>query len=263
MRLKDKVCIITGAAGGIGRGSALVFAREGAKLVIADIDEEGGKETVRKIGSEGGDAIFVRTDVSNSKHVQGMVDAAVAKWGKLDALYNNAGIEIDGFVADFDEDTWNRTIDVNLKGAFLGAKYAFRQMMKQDSGGSIINTSSVLGLLSMPGCCAYSASKSGVIGLTRALALDGGPIGIRVNCICPGYVLTQLTRRYLRDEHELERIAKLHPISRIAEPEEIGRVAAFLASDEASFVTGSIISADGGISVLEAESTLREDQAQK
>jgi NAD(P)-dependent dehydrogenase (short-subunit alcohol dehydrogenase family) len=249
--------VITGAASGIGLGSAVVFAREGAKVVIADVDEDGGKQTVTDIQSIGGDAIFARADVSKSADVQGMIKAAVSNWGKLDALYNNAGIENDGFVADYDEETWTRTIDVNLKGAFLGAKYAFRQIMKQGSGGSIINTSSVLGLLSMPGCCAYSASKSGIIGLTRALALDGGPIGIRVNCICPGYVLTRLTKPFLRDEDDLKRIAKVHPISRIGEPEEIGKVAAFLASDDASFVTGSIVSADGGISALEAESTLR------
>ncbi len=256
MRLLGKVSIITGGTSGIGQAAAKLFAKEGSKVVIAGRDDKRGKNIVEEINHEGHEAMFVKADVSKSEDVQNLINKTIERWGKVDVLFNNAGIEIDGFVANYNEEDWDKVIDTNLKGAFLCSKYAFRQMIKQGTGGSIINNSSVLGIVSLPGCSAYSASKSGLIGLTKALALDGAPYKIRVNCLCPGFVLTRLTEQYVdkKDPQKyLETIGKLHPIGRIGTPEDVAYAALFLASDESSFITGAIIPVDGGITATELE----------
>ncbi len=259
MRLLGKVSIITGATSGIGEATAKLFAKEGSKVVLAGRNERRGNALAEEINKEGYEAIFVKTDVSSSTDVQNLINKTVEKWGKIDVLFNNAGIEIDGFVADYSEEDWDKVIDTNLKGAFLCSKYSFKQMIKQGTGGSIINNSSVLGIVSLPGCSAYSASKSGLIGLTRALALDGAPYKIRVNCLCPGFILTRLTEQYIdkkNPEKYLETVGRLHPIGRIGRPEEIAYAALFLASDESSFITGAVIPVDGGITATELEYVL-------
>lgn len=259
MRLLGKVSIITGGTSGIGEATAKLFAKEGSKVVIAGRDERRGKSIVDDIINNGYEALFVKTDVSNSEDVQNLINKTVERWGRIDVLFNNAGIEIDGFVADYSEEDWDKVINTNLKGAFLCSKYAFKQMIKQGTGGSIINNSSVLGILSLPGCSAYSASKSGLIGLTRALALDGAPYKIRVNCLCPGFILTRLTEPYIDKKNPqkyLETVGKLHPIGRIGTPEEVAYAALFLASDESSFITGAVIPVDGGITSTELEYVL-------
>lgn len=259
LRLSGKVSIITGGTSGIGQATAKLFAKEGSKVVIAGRDEKRGNNLAKEINDQGHEAIFVKTDVSRSDDVQSLFNKTVEKWGRIDVLFNNAGIEIDGFVADYNEEDWDKVINTNLKGAFLCSKYAFKQMIKQGTGGSIINNSSVLGILSLPGCSAYSASKSGLIGLTRALALDGAPYKIRVNCLCPGFILTRLTEQYVdkKDPQKyLETVGKLHPIGRIGTPEEVAYAALFLASDESSFITGAIIPVDGGVTAAELEYVL-------
>jgi len=259
LRLFGKVSIITGGTSGIGQATAKLFAKEGSKVVIAGRDDKRGKNLAEEIICEGGEALFIKTDVSKSEDVQNLINMTVDRWGKIDVLFNNAGIEIDGFVADYSEEDWDKVINTNLKGAFLCSKYAFKQMIKQGTGGSIINNSSVLGIVSLPGCSAYSASKSGLIGLTKALALDGAPYKIRVNCLCPGFVLTRLTEQYVDKKNPqkyLDTVGKLHPIGRICTPEEVAYAALFLASDESSFITGAIIPVDGGITATELEYVL-------
>jgi NAD(P)-dependent dehydrogenase (short-subunit alcohol dehydrogenase family) len=245
MRLKGKVAIVTGGGLGIGRAIAETFAREGARVVVADLNEETGRETAEIIRSSGGESCFVRTDVSQVEDAQRMVDTAVEKYGRLDILVNNAGIYTRGDVADTSLETWNRVLSVNLTGVFLCCKAAI-PALRQAGGGAIINISSSVGWqYAAPGIAAYAASKFGVTGLTKAMACDHLSENIRVNCICPGPTDTPLIRAS-RTAQELQAFMEAQPIGRLGLPEEIAAAALFLSSDGASFVTGVAFPVDGG-----------------
>ncbi len=251
MRLQDKVAVITGAGSGMGRVAAELFAREGAKVVVAEFDEAAGTETARRVEEAGGVATFVRTDVSKEADARSMVDHAMATFGRLDVLYNNAGImpEADHSVIDTDVATWDAVMAVNVRGVFLGCKYAIPQMVEQGSG-SIINIASFVALL---GCTvpqdAYTASKGALLSLTRSLAVQYGPKGIRANAICPGPILTPMTEQLFPNEEEKMKRLNRIPLGRFGRAEDIVWAGVFLASDESSWMTGSQFVVDGGITV--------------
>lgn len=245
MRLDGKVAIITGAASGLGRASAQLFAEHGASVVIADRDTAGGQETVAQIRDTGGQAEFIETDVAVADDADAMVTKAVTCFGKLDILFNNAGIAIRKPVADLSEDEWDRCIDTNLKGVFLGSKSAIPEMIR-GGGGSIINTASIYGVVGGRTRAAYSASKGGIVNLTRSMALDYASQNIRVNCICPGFVETPLLKKILGTEEEFQALVDMHPMGRLGRPIETAYAAIYLASDEAAFTTGIALPVDGG-----------------
>ena len=252
MRLTDKVTIITGAGGGMGRVAASMFANEGAKVVVAEFGEAAGQETVELIRSEGGEASFVKVDVSKEADARAMVDHAVATYGRLDCLYNNAGImpEADHSVIDTDVDVWDQVMAVNVRGVYLGCKYAI-PAMEAGGGGSIINIASFVALV---GCSvpqdAYTASKGAVLSLTRSLAVQFGPKGIRSNAICPGPVETPLLMDWLlKDEAAKQLRLARNPTGRFGKPEEIVYMAMYLASDESRWTNGASLVVDGGITV--------------
>jgi NAD(P)-dependent dehydrogenase (short-subunit alcohol dehydrogenase family) len=252
MRLAEKVCIITGAGSGMGRVAAQMFAREGARVVVAEFNEAAGEETVRLVRAAGGDATFVQTDVSQEADARRMVQHALATYGRLDVLYNNAGImpEADHSVIDTDVETWDRVMAVNVRGVYLGCKYAIPAMI-DGGGGSIINVSSFVALL---GCSvpqdAYTASKGAVLSLTRSLAVQFAPKGIRTNAICPGPIETPLLMDWLVKDEEARRIRLArNPTGRFGKPEEIVYVAIYLASDESRWTNGAALVIDGGITV--------------
>ena len=249
MSLKDKVALITGAGSGIGQASAIKFAQSGAKVVVVDIQREGNDETVSSIRAAGGTATSVYADVTDSEAVHRMVRAAVDTYGRLDILFNNAGISIRGTIIEMDEESFDRLFAVNVKGVFLGCKEAI-PIMKSQGGGVILNTASQLGVVGVEGSPVYPATKGAVVQMTRCLALDHAADGIRVNCICPGPIDTPLARLGRERTGDPEaalrsRLASI-PLGRIGTPQEMANVAAFLCSDEASFVTGAAILADGG-----------------
>jgi NAD(P)-dependent dehydrogenase (short-subunit alcohol dehydrogenase family) len=252
MRLQDKVAIITGAGGGMGRVASQLFAREGAKIVVAEFSEPAGRETVRLVEEAGGKATFVRVDVSKEGDAKAMIDHAVAAYGRVDILYNNAGImpEADHSVIDTDVATWDQVMAVNVRGVFLGCKYAIPVMLAQGSG-SIINISSFVALM---GCSnpqdAYTASKGAVLALTKSLAVQFGPRGVRSNAICPGPVETPLLMDWLVKDEEAKRIRLArNPTGRFGKPEEIVYMAMYLASDESRWTNGASLVVDGGITV--------------
>ena len=245
VRLKDKVAIITGAASGIGKATAKLFAEHGAKVVVADIDKEGGSQTVTQIQNGGNEAIFVETDVTLKVDTEKMVAQTVETYGKLDILFNNAGIAMRLPVAELPEADWHRCLDVNLTGVFLCAKAAIPAMQK-NGGGSIINMSSIYGVVGADVRAAYVASKGGVTNLTRGMALDYAENNIRVNCICPGFVETPLVAGVIKTPEEYQALADKHPMCRLGQPEEIAYGALYLASDESAFVTGIALPIDGG-----------------
>ena len=246
-RLNGKVALVTGAGSGIGRASAITIAREGAKVVVSDVVTEGGEETVRIIEDAGGEAIFVKADVSAAIDVEALVNAVVEAYGRLDCAHNNAGIV--GPVADtheYTEDAWDDVIRVNLKGVWLCMKYEITQMLQQ-GGGSIVNTSSVAGLVGHPWQTAYVASKHGMNGLTKVAALENAKLGIRVNAVCPGIVRTPRIEQYIADKPGwIEGFVEQEPVGRLGESGEIAEAVAWLCSDAASFVTGHIMPVDGG-----------------
>jgi NAD(P)-dependent dehydrogenase (short-subunit alcohol dehydrogenase family) len=252
MRLKGKVAIVTGAGSGIGKASAELFAQEGASVVVVDWNKQTGAETVEEIGRAGGQATYCYADVSNPRDAEAMVTTAVQEYGRLDALFNNAAIQIMAKLVETTEDVWDRILRVNLKGVFLGCKYAIPTMI-QTGGGSIINMASILGFVADPDLAAYCAAKGGVINLTRVTALTYGPQGVRANCICPGDVDTPLVQDYFNkdpDPGRLRReVSSKYALRRIATPQEVAQLAVFLASDGSSFVTGSTMVIDGGLTV--------------
>lgn len=243
-----KVALVTGAASGIGRATALAFARAGARVVVADVEEVGGRETVGLVDAAGGDAVFVRADVAREDEVAALVASAVAHFGRLDYAHNNAGIEGEiGRVADCTRDEWDRVLAVNLTGVWLCLKYEILQMLRQ-GGGAIVNTSSTAGLRGSPAGPAYVASKHGVVGLTRKAARDYATDGIRVNAVCPGVVLTPLLERVFADRPDMEATWRgVHPIGRFGTPEEIAAAVVWLCSEAAGFVTGHAMVIDGGL----------------
>ena len=245
MRISDKVAIITGSASGIGRTTAILFAKEGGKVVIADQNEVGGNETVDLIRSNGGQAIFDCVNVTSAADIQGMVKTTIETYGKLNILVNNAGIAIRLPVVDLPEADWDRNIDVNLKSIYLSSKYAIPRMIEA-GGGSIVNIASIYGIVGGRTRAAYAASKGGVVNLTRSMALDYALHKIRVNCVCPGFVNTPLLKNILKNQEEYQTLADLHPMGRLGDMQEIACGALYLASDESSFVTGIALPIDGG-----------------
>jgi len=248
--LKGKVALITGGNSGIGRATAILFAEEGARVVIAARNEARGNETVEAIARAGGEAIFVACDVRRAEDCRKAVGATIEAFGRLDILFNNAGVIYPGqTVVDTTEEEWDHTMAVNVKGAYLMSKYAIPWMIK--SGGRvIINTASVLGLVGDKGAAAYCASKGAMVLLTKAMALDHASQNIRVNCICPGSVDTPMLRQEMEELGGVEKLRPTfeakHPLGRICTPEEVAKAVLYLASDDASFVTGASLAIDGG-----------------
>lgn len=242
-----KVALVTGAAAGIGRASALAFAREGAKVVVADVNVESGEETVTLCRAQNTDAIFVRCDVSQNSEVEQLIATAIDMFGRIDFAHNNAGIEgVQAMLVDYPEEVWDRVIDINLKGVWLCMKHEIRQMLQQ-GGGSIVNTSSVAGLSGSRGVSAYVASKHGIVGVTKAAALEYARSGIRINAVCPGTIHTAMIDRFTQgDPQLLAQFAEGEPIGRLGSPEEVANAVVWLCSDKASFVTGATLAVDGG-----------------
>jgi NAD(P)-dependent dehydrogenase (short-subunit alcohol dehydrogenase family) len=245
-----QVALVTGAASGIGRASARLFAEAGARVVVADIDLAGAEQTVALIEQTGGEAIAVAVDVADGTSVKAMVDATIERFGRLDVAHNNAGIMGAGAdIIDMDDAVWQRGIDVMLTGVFLCMKHEIPHMIEQGKG-AVINTSSGAGLIGFPGQANYVAAKHGVIGLTRSAALEYITRGVRINAICPGTARSRMVDEWMDGSAEAEaEVAALHPIGRIAEPEEIARAALWLASDASSFVVGVALPVDGGYTV--------------
>ncbi len=249
MRLQDKVALITGGGSGIGYQTALLFAQEGASIVVVDINDEGGKNTVQEIIDNGGHATYVHADVSKAEDCQNMVQVAEDKYGKLNILFNNAGISHadDDDAINTTEDVWDLTMQVNVKGVFLGCKYGIPAIQRA-GGGSIINTASFVAVLgAATPQLAYTASKGAVLSMTRELAVIHAQENIRVNALCPGPLRTELLMKYLNTDEKKRRRLVHVPMGRFGEAEEIAKATLFLASDESSFVTGSTFLVDGGI----------------
>jgi NAD(P)-dependent dehydrogenase (short-subunit alcohol dehydrogenase family) len=242
---QDKVALITGGSFGIGKATAIAFASRGAKVVIADWVED--KETLNAITSSGGNAIFVKCDVSKEADVKNLIDKTVAKFGRLDYAFNNAGIEgASAPTQDCTEENWERTIGVNLKGTWLCMKYEIPQMLKQGKG-AIVNNASIAGLVGFQGIPAYVASKHGVIGLTKNAALENAKSGIRVNVVCPGVIKTPMIDRFTGKQKEVEKqFESMEPVGRMGQPQEVAEAVIWLCSEGASFVTGHSLVVDGG-----------------
>ena len=252
MRLKGKVAIITGGGSGIGKASALLFAKEGASVVVADLNEEAGSTVVKQISNEGGNALLVKTDVTNAISIQKMVKTTIDKYGKIDTVFNNVGyFGRSGTVVDLKEEDWDFMMNVNLKSIYLVSKYVIPEMLKTGKG-SIVNMASECALVGATGESAYCAAKAGVMLLTKATALDYATKGIRVNAIAPCNIDTPLFNGYLKKmapnnpEQLRNEVLKMMPMQRFGKPEEIANVALFLASDDSSYVTGTTIVADSG-----------------
>ncbi|MCH7841851.1 MAG: SDR family oxidoreductase [Chloroflexi bacterium] len=247
--LDGKTALVTGGGSGIGRATSLAYAQEGARVVVADVNVEGGEETVQLIKEAGGEAILVHADVAKPEDTQAMVAQAVEAFGSLDCAFNNAGISGGTdrrLTADYLEEDWDRVVGINLKGVWLCMKAEIPQMLKQ-GGGAIVNTASVAGLVAITGTVAYIAAKHGVTGLTKAAALEYAKSGIRVNAVCPGYIQTPMVQGiFVENEGFEERVASRHPIGRLGEPSEIAAAVIWLSSDAASFVTGHNMPVDGG-----------------
>lgn len=245
--LSGKVAIVTGGSSGIGRACAIAFAREGASVVVASRREDEGQETVRLIKEAGSDGFFVKTDVAKEADVSTMVEKTVARYGRLDYAVNNAGIEqVPSPLIDQTEETFDQIININLKGVWLSMKYQIRQMLT-NGGGAIVNISSAAGLVAIPGIPIYTASKHGVVGLTKAVAVEYAKQGIRVNVVCPGSIQTDMYERFAKGNAQgIEQMKQMHPIGRVGKAEEIANAAIWLCCDGASFVTGQSLAVDGG-----------------
>ncbi len=248
MKLKDKVAVITGSGSGIGRACAIEFAKAGAKVVVADINLEGAQETVRQILSFNGVAMAVKTDVAHPESVVHLVELTIKTYSKIDTLVNDAAIQVNKTIEHTTFLEWNQQLSINVGGIFLCSKYFLPYL--RESKGSIVNMSSVNGYFVEPMCAGYCTTKAAIIGLTKAMAIDHGHEGIRVNCICPGYIDAGLAEGYFQAQPDpakaREEAGKLHALWRIGRPEEVAKAAIFLASDDASFMTGSSVVVDGG-----------------
>lgn len=250
MRLKDKIAVITGAGSGQGRCASLLFAKEGAKIVATDWKPELGDETVEMVKAAGGQAVFVKADVSSSADVQNVIRTAIAIYGRIDVLYNNAGVGFSSPLSMSDilntpEDDWDRVIAINLKSMYLCCKYAIPEMIKT-GGGSIVNTASIAALIGSESAHAYTASKGGMVALNRALAVEFGPRNIRVNVICPGAIDTPMIAPVVDPLKKTGQPFMISPIRRLGTPEDIAYCALYLACDESTFVTGATFVVDGG-----------------
>ncbi len=249
MRLKDKVAIITGAADGIGKAVAVRFSQEGAKVVMADINTEKGTEAVRKICENGGEALFVTCDVGSSDAVKNVVEQTVLKYGRIDILHNNAGIDYSSTFTEMDEDSWNRVLNINLTSMFRTCRYAVPHM-KKNGGGTIVNMSSMQAYLGFEGYTAYAAAKGAILSMTKQLAVELAPFHIRVNSVSPGTINTPMTIHFFENSSDPEAIHKenaMYALGRIGEPEEVADAVLFLASSESSFITGIDLKIDGGL----------------
>ena len=251
MDFKGKCAVVTGAAGGIGRGAALAFAARGAGVVVADIAVDAGRAVVAEIEAAGGEALFVRCDVARNDDVEAMVAAAVARFGGVHCAFNNAGIEEEHHrLAESDEVVYDRMMAINVKGVWLCLKHEIAQMLKQ-GGGAIVNTASVAGLVGAPKHAIYAASKHAVVGLTKSAAIEYGKKGIRVNSVCPGVIRTAMLERALEREAAWEEtLVRMHPIGRLGEVDDVVNAVLWLCSDAAGFVTGHQLAVDGAMTVL-------------
>jgi NAD(P)-dependent dehydrogenase (short-subunit alcohol dehydrogenase family) len=242
----DKVALVTGSASGIGQTTAQFYAREGAKVVVSDVDVEGGKETVEMIKAEGGEACFVKTDVSRPEDCENLVKSAVGEFGRLDIACNNAGIAGEqNPTADYSIAGWQNLISINLSGVFYCMKYEIPALL-QIGGGSIVNIASILGEVAFAGAPAYVTAKHGVVGLTQNAAIEYGKNGIRVNAVGPGFIHTPMISKLEENKEVNKQLVALHPIGRLGRPEEVAELVIWLSSDKASFVTGSYYPIDGG-----------------
>ena len=245
--LQGKVGLVTGGTSGIGRETAVLFAKAGVEVVVAGRRELEGKETIELVRAAGGEGLFVKTDVSKASEVETLIQKAGERFGRLDVAFNNAGIEgVWTPIVKQSEEDWNRTIAINLKGVWLCLKYEIRQMLKQGSSAAIVNMSSITGLVGGAGAAAYSASKHGVIGLTRSAALENAKSGIRINAVCPGVVETSMADRLFRPPTVHRYVLSCHPIGRFGRPLEIAEAVVWMCSDRSSFMTGQSLVVDGG-----------------
>lgn len=246
MMMKDKVAVITGAASGFGKETCLLFAKEGAKIVAIG-HSDSGEGTAEEINRNGGQAIFVKADVSSDEDVKNFIEKAIKAFGKIDILFNNAGIYIPGKADELAESDWDKVINTNLKSIYLGSKYAVSHM--KANGGVIINTASAAGIIGFPDAVAYAASKGGVVSLTKAMALDYAQHNIRVNCICPGTAETGMTKEVLENKQLREMFLAPIPLKRFGKTSDIANAALYLASDLSAYLTGVVLPVDGGWTV--------------
>jgi NAD(P)-dependent dehydrogenase (short-subunit alcohol dehydrogenase family) len=245
--LEGKVGLVTGGTSGIGRDTAVLFAKAGAKVVVAGRREQAGQETVELIRAAGGDGVFVKTDVSKASEVENLVRNVVERFGRLDISFNNAGIEgVWVPITKQSEEDWDQTININLKGVWLCLKYEIQQMLKQGGGGAIVNMGSVTGLIGSAGAAAYTASKHGVMGLTKAAALETARSGIRINAICPAVIETAMAERLFGAPQVHKKVLSYHPIGRFGKTSEVAEAVVWMCSDRASFMTGQSLVVDGG-----------------
>lgn len=246
--LEDKVALITGGTTGIGRDTAVLFAKEGAKVVFSGRREVEGNETLNRVRGAGGDGLFVKSDASKSADVESLVQKTVERYGRLDVAFNNAGIEGKWVpLAEQTEENWDQVHGINLKGVWLSMKYEILQMLKQGGRGTIVNMSSVAGLIGAAGAGVYVASKHGVLGLTKSAAIEYAAHGIRVNAVCPAVIETPMAERAFGDPEVTKRMVSLHPIGRFGKPMEVAEAVLWLCSDKSSFTTGQCLGIDGGL----------------
>ena len=254
MLLQDRVAVITGAASGIGKAAAFKFAEQGAKVLVADVDEALGRRVVEQLQRDGRDAIFVKTDVSSASDAQAMAQAALDRWSTIDILYNNAATTVlcnkkDRPVHELEEWIWDKMLGVCLKGVYLCSKYALPTMIEKGKG-VVINTTSVDALIAEPGFDSYTAAKGGIISLTRSMAAEYAPYGIRVNVISPGYIITECQRDWYENDPQARATAESYHLTRIGRPDDVANMALYLASDQAEFITGALIPVDGGFTAF-------------